>query len=339
MTARKQSSSLQSYLDDAGNLPRDVLLGHVVMYSVGDGEYDRDAVVKWYAELDLNPAHIPMQNRAVDAYKKATSKLDDYEYQTPDGNTAHVLIRDVSNDKNQVVRHLIREVTNNKQRRLAYAQVGEAVFYRPTTSQGKVVPGTERMRITLDASTFQPHERDLVVDVAHKIEHYYERYLGSMDDMKVRAMLRDYVSSLNAVQLRSGVYFVHVSRQDDLMKLQELARRMATQAGTKCFVWLMPLVDLEEQREMVIEAFQTEAEKSLNGITAKISSLREARKTISADAYAKIKDEYDQLMKQAVEYTRTLDINQDRTAGAAEVALTSLIGLQQQMLRDTERSA
>ena len=327
-------SGLQQYLTEAGELPRDVLLGHIVMYSVSDGEYDRDFTDREFTRLMLDHSYLPHPNRAIDAFRKATSKLDDFEYELPSGDTAHVLVRDVSNDKNQVVRHLIREVKDSRARRLAYAQIGEAVFYRPTTAGGIVQQGTERMRITLDASTFVPNERERAVQMAERIESLYARYVASMDDMKVRGMFRDYVSGLNAVQLRSGVYFVHVSRYDDLLKLKELAGNMAAQAQTTCRMDLMPLIDLQEQREMVIDAFQVEASKSLEGIATRIATLRQSRKKITPQAYATVKEEYDAVIKRAVEYTRELNITQDRTSGAAEVALQSLIALQQQMIKD-----
>jgi len=331
----KAPSSLRAALDEAKAVPRDALLGHIVMYSVSDGEYDRDHCAAEFTRLMLDAAYLPHQGRNIDAFRKATSKMDDFEYKLPNGDVAHILVRDVANDKNQVVRHLVREVKDANQRRLAYNQIGDCTFWRPSTSGGITQPGTERVRFHINASMLIDTELPGATAMVNKIQSLYERYARSMDDMKVRGMFRDYVSGLNAVQLRSGVYFVHVSRYDDLLNLQQLAESMSKQSGVTCRMDLIPMVDLESQRELVIEAFQEEATKALDGITKKITDLRASRKKITPTAWANIKTEYDLITNRAVEYTRELSITQDNTAGAAEVALNSLIALQQQMLKDT----
>jgi hypothetical protein len=327
-------SVFRAHMNEHGELPRDALLGHIVMYSVSDGEYDRDHCANEFSRLMLDAAYLPHAGRAIDAFRKATTKMDDFEYTLPNGDTAHVLVRDVANDKAQVVRHMIREVKDTHNRRLAYDQIGECKFWRPTTAGGTTVAGSERVNFNLLDSALVPNERPLAEAMAHKMAALYERYARSMDDMKVRAMFRDYVSALNAVQLRSGVYFVHVSRFDDLANLQQLAVSMSAQAGVTCRMDLIPMVDLVAQRELVIEAFQEEATKALDGISAKIANLRASRKKITPAAYANVKEDYEATVKRAVEYTRTLNLTQDKTAGAAEIAMNSLVALQQQMLKD-----
>lgn len=324
-----KASTLKNYLDESGELPQDVLLGNIVLFTINDGEYSRDQVAQWFDELMLNPEFIPEPNKAVDAYKKATSEADDFEYALHDGNSAHLLVRDVDNGKEMIVRHLVREVRDSRKQRLAYAKIGEAVFYRPSVRGGKTVPGSERFRLTIDNSTLLTGEREAMQEpVVAQISRQYARYVDYMDGMKVRAMVREYVKHLNSVALKPGVYFVHVSRKAELDRLATLVDRL----GHGCFMHLVPLVDLEQQRDRVIEAFQVEAEHNLAEIVAKIQHVRASRKSITPDAYAKLKREYDQVINRAMEYTRTLNVSQDRTAGAAEVALDALVALQTDML-------
>lgn len=325
----RKASALRDYLDSSGELPRDVLLGTIAMFTITDGEYSHDQVTTWFEELMLDPTFVPETNKAIDAYKKATSEADDFEYALSDGNTAHVLVRDVSSDKEMIVRHLVREVRDNKRRRLAYAKIGEAVFYRPAVRGGKTIPGTERFRLTIENATLQPGEREAMQEpLVARITRQYERYVDFMDGMKVRAMIRDYLKHLNSVTLKAGVYFVHVSRQDELDRLTTLVERL----GGGCTMHQVPLVDLAEQRTRVITAYQDEAERSLQDIVTKIQHVRSTRKSITPDAYAKLKREYDAVVNRATEYTRTLGVSQDRTAGAAEVALDALVALQSDML-------
>lgn len=329
MATRKQSS-LKAYMDESGDLPADVLLGNIVLFTINDGEYSHPQVVQWFDELGLNPKHLPEPNKAVDAYKKATSEADDFEYTLPDGNTAHVLVRDVVSNKEMIVRHLVREVRDARKQRLAYAKIGEAVFYRPAVRGGKTQPGTERFRLNIETDALLPGERDAMQEpLVARITQRYERYVNFMDGMKVRAMVRDYVRDLNSVTLKAGVYFVHVSRKDELERLRTLVDRLAH----GCFMHLVPLVDLAEQREKVIAAFQTEAVDSLEKVIQAIQHVRSTRNTITPEAYAKLKQQYDDVVVRAQEHQRTLGLNVNQTAGAAELALDALVALQTDMLK------
>lgn len=323
-------SPLKKYLDEAGSLPDDALLGHLVLFRITDGEYQREDIEKWFEELHLNPGFVPVPNKAIDAYKKATSEGDEFEYDLANGTTAHVLVRDVTSDAATVTRHLIREIRDAARRRLAYGKIGEATFYRATVKGGKIEPGSERFRLTVDNDQLIQNERGPMQSLVEKITQAYNRHVSYMDGDKVRAMVREYVKYLNGVALKDGIYFVHVTRHDELNRLSELVDRL----GGGCKMDLIPMVNLGQQRDMVVEAFQAEAEKALTEIVKEIQHIRTTRKTVTPDAYAKVKAKYDLVITRAKEYTRTLNVSQDRTAGAAEVALDSLAELQRQMLGD-----
>lgn len=324
------ASAVKKYLDSTGELPDDALLGHLVLFRITDGTYKHNEVEKWVNDLQLNPSFVPDTGKAVDAYKKATSEGNGFSYDLPDDTTAHVLVRDVASDNLQIVRHLIREIRDSKRQRLAYGAIGEAVFHRPTVKGGRVDPGSERFRLTVDHSQLRTNERPPMQSLVDTISESYDRYVNFMDGDKMRAMVRNYVKYLNGVALKDGIYFVHVSRHDELNRLRDLVGLL----GGGCSMELIPLVDVGQQRDMVVEAFQTEAEKALAEVVKQIQHIRTTRKKVTPDAYVKVKQQYDQVITRAKEYTRTLNVSQDRTAGAAEVALDALAELQRLMLGD-----
>lgn len=323
-------SPVKKYLDQAGDLPADVLLGHLVLFRITDGDYNRDDIDAWFTELRLNPGFVPVPGKAIDAYKKATSQGDDFDYDLPDGTVAHVLVRDVVADSKVVTRHLVREIRDAKRRRLAYGPIGEATFFRPKTSNGIVIPGSERFLLNVDHTQLVADERGPMQSLVDKISGSYDRFLAYCDGDKARAMVRDYVKYLNGAMLKDGIYFVHITRKDELDRLSEVVSRL----GNGCRMDTIPLVNLEREKDMVVEAFQAEAEKALADVVKEIQHVRGTRKTVTPEAYGKIKAKYDSVMLRATEYTRTLDVSQERTAGAAEVALDSLAELQRQMLGD-----
>lgn len=94
----------------------------------------------------------------------------------------------------------------------------------------------------------------------------------------------------------------------------------------------IPLVDIERERQMVAIAFEREASQQLQEITREVEALKQNRKSITPAAYAKVKTRYDEVMTKAHEHMVTLQVSQDVTGAAAEIALNSLLALQEEML-------
>jgi hypothetical protein len=220
-------------------------------------------------------------------------------------------------------------VKDDRGRRLTYGKVGEAVFYRAQTHGRKMRIGSERFKLFVDNDALLLDEREPMQSLIDKITSDYNRHIGHVDGMKVRQMVREYIKHLNAVSIKHGVYFVHSSRVDEL---ERLATLVDDRIGNGCVMHLVPLVDLAEQREKIVEAFQVEAEAALVELVKSIQRHRQTRNKITPAAYAKLKAEYNTVVSRAQEYTRTLGVSQERTANAAEIALDALTVLQVDML-------
>lgn len=329
MTARK--SDLRKYLDQTQALPDDVVLGWLVMFRITDANYDRARMEQLFDDLEMNPALLPSPNNPLHAYMKATSSVNDLDYALPGGDVAHVLVRDQHDDKEMVIRQLTREIRDRRARKLGYVKIGECAFYRPVLQNGKVQYGTERIRLTVDNAALAPEERPVLQGVIDKISESYDRHVNFMDAMKYRAVVREYLEYLNALRIKDGLYFVHSNRADELAKLNSLV----TQLGGGSTMWMIPLVDLAQQRDMVVQAFQTEAEEALNDVIKQIAHVRGTRKSVTPEAYAKVKAQFDQAVNRANEYSRTLQLRGTFTSAAEELALESLAALQREFLEGT----
>ena len=321
-----KDSTLRTYLTDTGELPTDAVIGYIVMFTINDTPIKRETLEQQFATIGLNPDLLPPEINPLDAFKKATAEAKD-TYPLL-GNTAKVLCREVDADKDTVVRQITREIQDRSQRVLTYDKVIDCVFYRPTTSGGKVTKGSERVRIQKAATGPTPEEQADVQRIAMEIQERYTRYYQHLDGNKLRGVIRNYLGFLNSIPLRDAVYFVHSSRTDELAKLRTLVDGF----GNGCFMQAFPLVDLPNERKMVVDAFQREASQKLTDIVADIHKLKSTRQQITASAYAKVKERYDTVMSQAQEYLRTLDITQDTTASAAEIALDAIYDLQKRLL-------
>jgi CRISPR/Cas system-associated endoribonuclease Cas2 len=329
MAARriKMNSALGAYLTEAGQLPQDVLLGTLVLYTISDGEYSLTDLAKHWADLGLDPKYLPVANKPIDAYRKATSEVDDFEYPLPDDKVAHVLVRDVRSDTEVIVRHLTREIRDSQAQKLAYAKIGTATFYRPTQdSQGRVVQGSERFKLHVDNSSLEPDERAAMQVLVDEVSRRYDRYVNYLDGQKIRAMVRAYLSDIGALNVKPSVYFVHVSKTDEIEKLKQVIDRLGESS-----MHHLPVIDLPSQRAMVVEAFQQEAVASLEDLVKEITRVRESRKSITGDAYAKLKAQYDATLARTREYSRLLGSVRSKTEGAEEIAQEALKRLQKEM--------
>jgi hypothetical protein len=123
------------------------------------------------------------------------------------------------------------------------------------------------------------------------------------------------------------VYFVHASRDFELGQLAELVSRF----GGGRHMNMIPIVDLEREREFIAKVFEREASQSLNEVTRGARELTSGNKTITPAAYAKMRARYDEVMAQRPGAHGELSVNQDVTAASADVALNTLLALQEAM--------
>lgn len=320
----KNTSPLRAYVDQMDDLPLDVLLGRIVLFTITEEPIRHDDIVTWFKDLGLDEAYLPTPNKYLDAFKKATSDTKE-TYSMAKGRTAHLLCRDVSSTPDYVRRQITREVKDSGKRKLAYHEAITCTFFRPTKATEQE---TAQLRITVNPTFLEPEELPNVQRIARDIVKRYDSYYAFLDGQKVRATIRGYLKKLNAIEIKGGVYFVHASRDEELGRLAQLVERF----GGGCHMNMIPMVDLERERAFMAKVFEREASESLRNLTTEAKELMASRKTITPAAYSKLKARYDEVLNNATEHVETLQISQDITAAAAEVAHKTLAQLAEAMV-------
>lgn len=321
-----KAEELRDYISQVGDLPLDILLGRIVLFTITDHGVPVQDCFDVIDDLGLTSIGKPQENKRIDAFKKATSDVKD-SYPMVKNRTGHLLCREVTATGEFLSRQITREIKDSGRKKLGYHPAIEAVFYKPTDARDQ---NTARCSITVQPGALEPGELEIVTAVARAIAANFERYYRTFDGMKIRAWVRAYLKKLNAVEIKGGVYFVPVSRDEELGRLAEFVRRM----GGGCRMNMIPMVNLEREREFITEIFEREAAQSLREITAEVEELMSTRKGVTATAYAKIKARYDEVLANATEHMDNLQITQDLTAASAEVAFESLQKLVHAMLED-----
>jgi hypothetical protein len=320
----KTVSAMKQHLDKYDDLPADVLLGRIVLFTITDEPVSLDDLTRWFKDAGLDEEYLPPANKALDAFKKATSDTKD-SYAMSKGRTAQLLCRDVTQTPDFVRRQITREIRDGKNKRLGYEGAITCTFYRPSNPADQ---NTARLKIQVNDAVLEPSEVEHVQHVAQAIYARHTRYYDYLDGMKLRATVRNYLKKLNCIEIKGGVYFVHASRDDELSRLSSVVDRF----GGGCHMNMIPMVDLQKDREFMARMFEREASQALNEVAREAQELLSSGKNITPAACARIKAKYDEVVANAEEHMLTLQVSQDITTASAEVALNALSQLTEGLL-------
>ena len=321
------ASPLREYMDAFNTLPPECLIGHQIWYSVADAAYDPQVIENLFIQLGLNPSFLPNEIRPDDAFEKASKEVGGYRYDMGGGLTAEILVREIPRSAHTIIRKIIREVKDAKNKKLKHEELGEFVFYRPTVVNGKIDLSTARVRSTLTVDPSSP-ERPHLEAVVARFDELYARHTKYLDGQRIRKIAREYLLHLNAILLRptGGIYFVLSSRRDELERLTQFFNQI--NPGHTNMV-AIPMADLSVVREEVSAAYEREAEKDFTELITEAKRLQETRRTgVTKESCEKLRARYGEIIAKAGEHARELRISQDRTATAAEMALEVLMDLE-----------
>ncbi len=334
------------YLTGALQLPAESLLGSLAFFTVPEGGYDRKQLVDAATDLGLDLALVPHENKPLDAWKKAVKAANEFTYPyggwTSGGSqTAHILVREVEGGKESALRLLVREVRDSSSRTLDHQVIGEVEFFRPVRHNGQVSQtsaraGSMRWVHRGKAALVLPEERQHLDRLNARYMADYQRHLQFMDAAKVRWMVRDALRSLSGVPVRASTFFVPTSNAGALALWRELMEqrldcRVVDEDGKvtikHAVMHRVPLVALQESKQMLVDAVQEDTLTQLNDVMKDIRDLKERRQTVTYAAYTAVHERYQKVMATAMEYTRWLEVEFDSTGAAAEMAQAALKGL------------
>lgn len=267
---------------EGGELPS---LGYVVLYEVGDVDSTLGELSEWFDELGLDPGFLPNPQRQCDAYERVTSSSGTVKYDTSDdpetadpGCGITLMIRHVRRVRRQnILRHLVREVRDPENEKLRYdAHLADLAFeFTPGDEDDH---GTGAFDVTLDddeLAKLTPYEAAAVKTMLTAIRMDYENRCAFIDAAKVRAMVRNYIASLNPIKLKSsgGVYFVGREHTATLTGLAELLERF-TNDNTN--LMRLPLIDVVEARDLLTSSLITQTHDRLQSLSVDLAAAQAA---------------------------------------------------------------
>jgi len=315
------------------------LLGHLVLYSIFEGQVTPADVGRWFSELGLDPAFAPAEIRAVDVFEKITGPSGvrrtypigekvtrQQRREGVKGREATLMIRHVSRDNNKIVRHLVREVRDEEATRLTYDSCLAVCTFRRDGDE-KAAHGAGAMEVTADRAAIASlpgAEQAQVGEMLDEIRAAFDTGRLFLTADRLRSMIRNYAESLRAIRVRptGGVYFIGRQHAQTLAALRELVKRF----GTGSNLTRIPLPDQEEMREMVISAFVTRSDQELRKLARDIADAQRAGATTAA--IQALHNRFRELQAAAAEHEQLLGGSIDDTHATTQLVnaqLTSLL--------------
>lgn len=325
MTTKTANEAFQQYQAHLAGMDEGAFIGSILYFEFRQPKVTREDLERWFVELGLSDSYLPLPIKPIEAFKRATGVTAKHRYTLPGDLEVELFVEHISTDDDRITRYIIRRVLDAKGKEIAYNTVGEAVFYKAGRTTRQKGTGGESVKMQVVGSPDAVDEAEVrkFIDTMHKdYRFFYDHYYVQA----IRDMVRNYITSLNAISVRSGgaVYFVHRSRWDTVNRLTELVNN---KIGNGCRIHVMPLIDTDYQRDMLSEAYQDEVEQEVDKLLGKVAKVNESAKgkKVRPKDYAELQDAWQDLSSRSTEYTSIFNTRQERAATALEMALDALM--------------
>jgi hypothetical protein len=323
------TAPIANYTEAIANLPKEAFLGSLIYFSISGADVNLANARRDLSNAGLDTSGLRKNLRPVDAFRKATNDFKKRFSKTIHGISSELMVRPVGEDGAQSYRHLVLErtvVQSGKKRRLFYDKVGELTFTRGAKKHGEYEGhGVEAKRMTNHIASPLTNEEDQWL--TEKLVTFADRYdhlLSYMDSHAVRTFVREYIYSLSGICVKGsgGLYFVGQDHAEEISRLGEWVRSVGSEFHT------IPLLNLMEQREKILEAFEEETIEEVERLMAEVAKiLQDPDRQIEEktfDAYALRAAE---MAQKIGEYNKMLGARADRAAGEVSMYSQQVLSL------------
>lgn len=290
-------------------------IGHLVWYTIHDAlRVSRDELEAHFAAAGISPQFFPERIRAVDAFRRATKQAERANLPVPnqEGLRMNLLVREVSADNDQVVRHLVRELVNARQVRLSYETVGEWTFRRALAS-------IRTYRLAADMGDQE------VGRTLRRAEELFADFLVYYRGEHIRRVVQQMLENMAVTPVRpsGGVYFVPARHKDSLERIGALMGALDQEWFT------MPVIDSENTRGMVLRKFSAEVAATINALA---EALKEEGEVSQARAVSLL-DTAKRLLGNVEEYEQALQSDLRDLKQRVEIMRLQMLSLVNRQVR------
>lgn len=269
------------------SLDRGSFLGSIVWWGVSSTRIQQATVKARLEEVGLKdilcraPADVDVFRRAFTNGVRRTYKLEG-------GIIENLLVRQVKATSERIVKRIVREVVDSNGEKLAYDELIDIRFSK-----------NHPERVEIDELVYHQNALKLAQDL--RSEYLSER--GCLDAEGVRNIIRRVLTVCKATSVREsgGVFFVMESYASELAALEQLVSHIPG-----ALVHSLPLIDDRKQKDMIRDAFKSEAAEELDRILTEIDETLE-KGDVSERKFLFYQERVTALKTKAAEYAELLE--------------------------------
>lgn len=305
---------LSSYTDAIANLPDEAFLGSLLWFSISAADVNLDDARAELEKAGLSTDGMRRILRPVDAFKKASRDVAHKFPASGDGVRAEFLVRDAGEDSEHQSKHIILERVvkhGSKRVRIVYEKVGELMFTRGVKKHGVYQDyGVSYRRSTSALShPLTPSEDEWLSAQLDTFAARFDHLLHYMDSHAVRSFVREYIARLSGtcVKESGGLYFVKQEHAEELAALGSWIKHIGSEFHS------LPLLNLEDQRQMIMEAFEDETVKEVERLMGEVAKiLSDPDRQIEEKTFDAYGLRAAELSQKVAEYNQMLGARADR---------------------------
>lgn len=263
----------EPYIQAIQSLPQEAFLGSLLYFSISQADVNLANARRDLTAAGLSTDTLRKNLRPVDAFRKASKRFEK-KFKEVNGVRSELMVRPVGEDGEQSFRHLVLEravVQAGKKRRVFYEKVGEITFTRGVKKNGEYSGhGVECRRTTDHLGNALTNEEDQwLTEQLATFQDHYDHLLHYMDSHAVRTFVREYIYDLSGtcVKESGGLYFIKQDHAAEVQKLADWVRSIGSEFHT------LPLLNLADQKEMILEAFEEETVQEIERLMGEVSRI------------------------------------------------------------------
>lgn len=297
-------------------------LGNLVWFSLSDLRINRDHLQLAFFEAGIDESLLPKPINPRDAFRRAT-KVAEIKESLDGDRTLNLLVREVKNESDKMIRHVVREIVDKQNVRLEYTPIVELI---------------------LEGDTLKLQPLELLYDVERDIVRaLYEEFNIAKDHYgytHIRKVIMDILETTSPVSVRpsGGVYFVPLQYEPTLRSLQTLINRLrdySVATTTRSRMDMIPVIDASERREMIEESLEDQVKKESESLIAEMSQLISGERKVSIKTAQGYVERVRKLGALITEYEQLLETQLSEAQSHREIAMRQAMAL----LEKTEMEA
>lgn len=301
------------------DIPVDMTLGNLLYYSLSDMKIKEKELFDLFV-LNNVPVDYIRKISAPDAFRRASSSIKNTNLLITDYATGATLktkieVDEVKSDENGIKRIIGIKLINEKNENIAYTPVASVEFLRKFNT------------VSYSVEPAYNNNQD-IIDLCDDIVNKYTEWSVYHTKDTVRNTILRIINDTHPVSLTpSGLCkFVPRSHTDLLYSLKETLKdmeRFCQNPGEHNFMEIIPVINTEEQQDLVKNASTRELKEELFGFTQELKDVLQARQTLPARTVSSYLERFKTLSEKVSDYESLLG----NYLGFLKVQITDAVSL------------